>query len=149
MRTGKKYREDSSAPTDSTFHSGCQTNEMSAVSHCLSSSSRILIKGRLFRLLLSQLPSNLISEGCRVSVSPAVSRQVKWRRERDSNPRYSFQSKHAFQACAFNRSATSPKLSKNEVVEGSDFLCICQAIFSTIFCSDYFCRLRNSLAKLR
>ncbi len=31
-----------------------------------------------------------------------------WRRERDSNPRYSLHRIHTFQACAFNRSATSP-----------------------------------------
>ena len=31
-----------------------------------------------------------------------------WRRERDSNPRYGLTRIHAFQACAFNRSATSP-----------------------------------------
>ena len=31
------------------------------------------------------------------------------RRERDSNPRYGVNRIHAFQACAFNRSATSPR----------------------------------------
>ena len=31
-----------------------------------------------------------------------------WRRDRDSNPRYSLTHTHAFQACAFDHSATSP-----------------------------------------
>ncbi len=31
-----------------------------------------------------------------------------WRRERDSNPRYDSHRIHAFQACAFSRSATPP-----------------------------------------
>jgi hypothetical protein len=31
-----------------------------------------------------------------------------WRRERDSNPRYVVKHTHTFQACAFDRSATSP-----------------------------------------
>ena len=38
-----------------------------------------------------------------------------WRRERDSNPRYPFQGKHAFQACAFNHSATSPKVERENL----------------------------------
>ena len=33
---------------------------------------------------------------------------LHWRRERDSNPRSSLRHLHAFQACAFNRSAISP-----------------------------------------
>src|SRR6056297_2567227 len=40
---------------------------------------------------------------------------VFWRRERDSNPRYPFQGKHAFQACAFNHSATSPKVERENL----------------------------------
>ena len=38
-----------------------------------------------------------------------IKRMEKWRRERDSNPRYCLGT-HAFQACALNHSAISPPI---------------------------------------
>ncbi len=45
------------------------------------------------------------------SLDPAM--VVKWRRERDSNPRYGVNRIHAFQACAFDHSAISPHKKKS------------------------------------
>jgi hypothetical protein len=38
-----------------------------------------------------------------------VAVSLAWRRGRDSNPRYGFPRKHAFQACDLNHSSTSPR----------------------------------------
>lgn len=35
-------------------------------------------------------------------------KKIIWRRRRDSNPRYGINRTHAFQACTFNHSVTSP-----------------------------------------
>ena len=47
--------------------------------------------------------------------------QITWRRGRDSNPRTPFRMLHTFQACAFDRSATSPiNLYSNSTPGGID-----------------------------
>ena len=53
--------------------------------------------------------------------------KMMWRRRRDSNPRYGLSRTHAFQACTFSRSVTSPgkfgKGAKNKPVPRFGQIC--------------------------
>ena len=97
-------------PQQSGFFSTVEENESPFIPILPADVSAVASAGEVFRSLGSKTDPVLHVRFPRPWSVVAENRESSnWRRGRDSNPRYSFRSTHALQACPINHSGTSPR----------------------------------------